>query len=144
MLSKVVWHYKLKTWIERVDMQQKNSTDCTGEYDREILKSLLEEYSPDQRLEVERRLKRRLRQKKLGPLNTDRLATLQALKDDVMHEFSGLESSEFHTGVKGPTAHPNDWDLDGLCLFLERRHPHVTSDVVHWFVSWSLYRHYLR
>ena len=60
-------------------MEQKYQTDFTVEYDREVLQGLLEEFRPDKRLEGERN-ETASSTKKLGPLNTDRLATLQALK----------------------------------------------------------------
>ena len=113
-------------------------------YVEEVLAVLQYEFRPEQRATSERKLKRRLREKKLGPYDQAVIDAVRAFKYDVQAEIGYPVDSCFHTGSKGRFAAMDDWDVDGLRKHFRSRHPDVPGDEIDWFVPWAIYLYYLR
>ena len=67
----------------------------TTNYDNEVLGSVAYEFTASDRAESERKIKRRLRDKKLGPFDQERVERLRALKVDVKREIDQTSKSQF-------------------------------------------------
>ncbi len=124
--------------------ESKTADAHQASYEREVLKVLLDEFTDAQRLERPRKLKRRLREKGLGPFDVNRVEKLQVLKDELILEIDKDRSSSFFTERLGRAAHLEDWNVDGLCHHLSQEHPTVSMESIRWFVPWALYQYYLR
>lgn len=114
-------------------------------FETEVLSILAFEFSTSDRAESDRKIKRRLRDKKLGPYDAPRVANLRALKDDVLSELSTKrEKSKFHESLGGVYSEMGDWKFEPLVRHFARRHPEVDADVIRRFLPYAIYLYYLR
>ena len=125
-------------------MCTETSESSQFKYEREILKVLLDDISDRNHANFERKLKRRLRAKRLGPFDVDRVETLRILRRETVLEIDKGRDSSFYNGLSGRTAKLEDWDTHGLCHHLGQRYPEVSIDTLQWFVGWAIYWNYLR
>lgn len=65
----------------------KSKTRAARSYDDEVLSVLAFEFSVKHHADSERKLKRRLREKRLGAYDEDRIARIRAFKDDLRMEL---------------------------------------------------------
>ena len=119
----------------------------TGEaptYEGEALAVLAFELSASQRSETERKIKRRLRDKKLGAYDPSRIEAIRTFKNDVLAELSKASRSKFWLQTHGPYADSQDWDVDGLQHHFEAKHLHVPKAAIGRFLPYAIYLYYLR
>ena len=83
-------------------------------YEGEVLAVLAFEFDFSDRAESERKIKRHLRDKKLGPYDQDRIDILRRFKDDLRKELGKCNRSQFYTGFHGKYADMLDWDFGAL------------------------------
>lgn len=113
-------------------------------YEGEALAGLAFEFDFSDHAESERKIKRRLRDKKLGPYDQSRIATIRAFKDDVQAELERSAKSTFHTGSHGKYADMLDWNFDALLEHFASRHPGVSKKAISSFLPYAIYLYYLR
>lgn len=101
-------------------------TKAPRTYEEEVLSVLAFEFSVKGHAVSERKLKRRLREKKLGPYDEKRISIIRDLKDDLQAELGKGDRSKFCTYSGGKYADMSDWDLGGLLGHMEKRHPGVS------------------
>ena len=119
-------------------------TKKTSTCESEALHILAMEFSFSDRAESERKIKRRLRDKKLGPYDQDRVNVLRAFKDDVQQELDKPKDSRFYNGPSGKYVDPQDWDFAALWAELEKRHPKVSPSVIGEFLPYAIFLYYLK
>lgn len=119
-------------------------------YDRAVLDVLLyesaahDESGAADRVESERKIERRLRDKRLGPYEQERIDALRALVEDVTQELSRSTGSSFYARSHGKYADMQDWDFDRLLEHLAKRHPKVSKPTMRSFLPLAIYWCYLR
>ena len=113
-------------------------------YEEEILDVLRFEHSVEQYGASERKIRRRLREKGLGPYDQARIDALRRLKDDASAELGYPVQSRFHTPGPGRFADWSDWDLPGLLDYMRSRHTDLPTGVVDDFVTWAIDLYYMR
>lgn len=113
-------------------------------YEDEVLSVLAFEFSVKDHSESERKLKRRLRDKKLGSYDEKRITSIREFKNDLQVELGKLNKSEFYTESKEKYADMSDWDVNGLLRHLRNRHPEVSESAIESFLPYAIYIYYLR
>lgn len=116
----------------------------TRTYEDEVLSVLAFEFTVKDHTESERRLKRRLREKKLGSYDEKRIASIRKFKDDLQVELAKCDRSEFYTHSNGKYSDPSDWDANGLLSHLKKKHPKVPDSAIQSFLPYAIYIYYLR
>ena len=102
------------------------------------------EFSASEHAESEQKIKRRLRDKKLGPFDAERVSQLRALKDDMMSELRKTDKSRFYKSAERGCSDLGDWRFDTLLRHFQRRHPKVPADAIGGFLPFAIYIYYLR
>ena len=113
-------------------------------YEGEVLGILAYEVSTSDKAEIEKKIKRHLRDKKLGEYDPERVGILRAFKNDVQEEIGKGNQSKYFTGSHGRYASMKDFDAKRFCKDLRRRHPQVPSTDIAGFVNFAIYLYYLR
>jgi hypothetical protein len=113
-------------------------------YDDEVLGSVAYEFTASDLAESERKIKRRLRDKKLGPFDQDRIGRLRALKNDVKRDIDDISKSKFFLGQHGKYVEYGDWDIKGMKNFMEKRHPEVNANTIEYFLPFAILIYYLK
>ena len=113
-------------------------------YESEALAVLAFEFRSSERSESERKIKRRLRDKKLGPYDQTRVDIIRTFKDDVLAELSKATRSKFWLRTHGPYADMQDWNLDGLLHYFEQKHPDIPKEAIGKFMPYAIYLYYMR
>jgi hypothetical protein len=113
-------------------------------YDSEVLGFVAYEFAVSDQAESERKLKRRLRDKKLGPLDQGRIERLRALKNDVQREICQTSKSQFFLGQHGKYVELSDWDIKGMKDFMEERHSEIDPYSIERFLPFAILIYYLK
>lgn len=113
-------------------------------YDSEVLSILAFEFSQSDHEESDRKIKRRLRDKKLGAYDAARVEHLRTLKYDIQFELGNRARSKFYTPAGGPFSAMEDWQFDPLARYLASRHPDVAVGEITRFLPYAIYLYYLR
>jgi hypothetical protein len=116
----------------------------TTNYDNEVLGSVAYEFSALDRAESERKIKRRLRDKKLGPFDLERVERLRALKVDVKREIDQTSRSQFFLRQNKKYVDYSDWDIEGMKNFMEERHSEIEASTIENFVPFAILIYYLK
>ena len=93
---------------------------------------------------AERKIKRKLRAKELGPYDQERVSVLRRLRDALKSEIRLYRKSNYYRGPTGATASLEDYDFDGLVDNFSRAFPEVSKADMRGNVNFSLYLFYLR
>lgn len=113
-------------------------------YEGEALSILAFEFSQSDHAESERKIKRRLRDKKLGSYDQARIDRIRAFKDDVQRELRKANRSAYYAGPHGNYADDHDWDFDRLKQHFVNLHPEVPETAIGRFLPYAIYLYYLR
>jgi hypothetical protein len=113
-------------------------------YDGEVLRGLAFEFSFSDHTESERKIKRRLREKKLGAYDQTRIDAIRGFKDDIQKELGKFDKSEFYLGPTGKYADMSDWDYDRLLIHMQKKHQNVEKSAISGFLSYAIYLYYMR
>jgi hypothetical protein len=113
-------------------------------YEGEVLAVLAFELGSSKHADSERKIRRRLREKKLGPYRQARIDAIRAFKNDVGRELGKFGKSKFHTGPHQTYADMQDWDLEGLERHMRKRHPEVSKAAIGAFLPYAIFLYYLR
>jgi hypothetical protein len=113
-------------------------------YEGEVLSVLVFEFTSTDHVESERKIKRRLRDKKLGPYDQARIDMIRRFKDDAQKELGKHIRSQFYTGSHGKYSDMQDWDFDRLLNHMKKMHPEVSETAIGRFLAYAIYLYYLR
>jgi len=113
-------------------------------YEGEALAGLAFEFDFSDHAESERKIKRRLRDKKLGPYDQGRIDLIRAFKDDVQAELGRSAKSTFHTGSHGKYADMQDWNFDAILVHFVSRHTGISKKAIGSLLPYAIYLYYLR
>jgi hypothetical protein len=120
----------------------KSKDEATFEF--EALSALAYEWDYTDQSEIERKIKRRLIAKKLGPYDQSRVDTLRTFKNDVQTEINPYGKSKFYLGAKSSFAAMADWNLKALITHFQERHPTIPNDTIERFIPFAIFVYYLK
>ena len=120
------------------------SSDPSESSDYTAFAILVYEFRQDEMAETDRKIRRTLGRKHLGPYVPARIARLRALKNDLQRELRSGSASAFYKGPTSQFASPDDFDQVALVEDLARRFPEVDRGDLYRMVSIALYVNYLR
>lgn len=117
---------------------------ATPTYEDEVLRILAFEFRSTDREESERKIKRRLRDKKLGEYDQARIDFLREVKQHICHEVSYPKKSKYFTPQGGKYSDIKDFNTDLMARDLASMFPEVPKPVIESFVPYAVYLYYLR
>jgi hypothetical protein len=113
-------------------------------YESEALSVLASESAADDPARANAEIKRRLRDKKLGPYERSRVEALRAFKMALADEIHRGSSSSYFTGSHGLYASPEDFDHARLARDFTERYPGISHEAVAAFIPIAVYYYHLR
>lgn len=113
-------------------------------YNREVLAVLLWEMLPSQRSDAERKIRRRLREKRLGEYDQKRVDALRLLKERAAGELNRRSESPFHGGTSGKYSKSEDWDVERLAQHLIDEHADIPEENIRAMLPQAIHTYYLR
>jgi hypothetical protein len=113
-------------------------------YESEALGALAYEFPFSNKAEAETKIKRRLKRKKLGNYDPERINLLRALKDELQQEISKGEKSAWFTHRHDHRyVDMRDFNIDQLAKRMIKRYPHVPKKEINHFVPFCVFLYYL-
>ena len=113
-------------------------------YDDAVLTNLAREFSCTDIEETEAKIKRKLRAKKLGKYDQQRVNRLRRLKDAVQTEVLKCDKSKYYSKLAGEFAAMKDFDTLRMTDDFATAFPEVPKQSIHEFVEYFIYLHYIR
>lgn len=129
------------SYMRQVKMEK---TKDPPTYEGEVLSAIAFDFSNKDHEESTRKIKRRLRDKKLGPYDQKRINSIRAFKDDVQQELHKYNKSPFYCLSHGKYADMQDWDFDALMQYMKSKHQDVSEEAIGGFLPYAIYLYYLR
>jgi hypothetical protein len=112
--------------------------------DSVALEVLLEEFGTNDHAESERKIRRRLRDNKLGPYLQDRISMLRRLRNELVNEVCRCGRSRYFLGGHGCYANLNDFDIARMAEDWAGLYPEVPKEVIAAFLPGVVYLYYMR
>ena len=112
-------------------------------YEDAVLTILAREFSVADIKESEAKIKRKLRTKKLGQYDSQRVTRLRCLKDAVQTETK-CDKSKYYSKLAGEFANMKDFDTLRMTKDFAAAFPEVPKQSIHEFVEYLIYLHYIR
>jgi len=113
-------------------------------YEDAVLTIMAREFSSTDIKETEAKIKRKLRAKKIGEYDHQRVDRLRRLKDAVETEISKCHESNYYSKLAGEFADMKDFDTLRMTEDLAAAFPEVPKQSIHEFVEYFIYLHYIR
>ena len=101
------------------------------------------EFPSSDRAETDRKIKGRLRRKKLGAFDPERIALLRHLKNDLQEEIGKFAKSGYFTEPHGEYADIRDYDVPRLITDMSERYPQIPKIEIESFVPFCVLVYYL-
>jgi len=119
-------------------------TNPESNYESEVLDVLAYEFSFDSRAEYEEKIKRKLREKNLGPYDQQHIDILRRFKDEVQSEIGNFSQSSSYTKRLGKYARLKDFAAKRLTRDMASRYPEIPQQAIKPFIPYAVYLYYLR
>jgi hypothetical protein len=113
-------------------------------YEDAVLTILAREFSSTEIKETESKIKRKLREKKIGKYDQQRVNRLRLLKDAVKTEISKCHNSSYYSKLAGEFASMKDFDTPRMTEDFAAAFPEVPRQSIHEFVEYLIYLQYIR
>jgi len=113
-------------------------------YEDAVLTILAREFSATDIKETEAKIKRKLRAKKIGEYDHQRVDRLRRLKDAVQTEVNKCRESNYYSKLAGEFADMKDFDTLRMTENFAAAFPEVPKQSIHEFVEYFIYLHYIR
>ena len=113
-------------------------------YEDAVLTILAREFSSTDIKETKAKIKRKLRAKKIGEYDHQRVDRLRRLKDAVQTEISKCRKSTYYSKLAGEFADMKDFDTLRMTEDFAAAFPEVPKQSIHEFVEYFIYLHYIR
>src|SRR4030042_51314 len=119
-------------------------TNPESDSDSEVLDVLAYEFGFSNKAEYEGKIKRRLKDKTLGPYDQQRMDILRRFKDEVQSEIGKFSQPSYYTGTHGKYARQKDFDVKRLTTDMASRYPEIPQPAIKSFIPYAEYLYYLR
>ncbi len=120
-------------------------------FEDSVLGILAYEFPFTDKLESERKIKQKLRRRRLGPLEQERIEVLRQFKNAIQEEVRRSEKSDYYTSPHGKRAsngqhyaHIDDFDRDRMTQDYSDAFPKIPQAVIRRFVDMAVFTYYLR
>ncbi|MCA1603678.1 MAG: hypothetical protein LC776_19245 [Acidobacteria bacterium] len=113
-------------------------------YEDAVLTILAWEFSFTDIQETEAKIKRKLRAKKIGKYDQQRVNRLRRLKEAVQTEITKCHKSKYYLKSAGEFADMKDFDTLRMTEDFAAAFPEVPKQSIHEFVEYFIYLHYIR
>jgi len=113
-------------------------------YEDAVLAILAREFSLTEIKATEAKIKRKLREKKIGKYDEQRVNRLRLLKDAVQTEINKCHQSKYSSKQAGESASMKDFDTPRMTEDFAAAFPEVPKQSILEFVEYFLYLHYIR
>jgi len=114
-------------------------------YEGEALDALAYEFPFSDKAEAEKKIQGRLKRKKLGKYDPERINLLRRLKDELQEEISRGEKSAWFTCRRDiKYVDMRDFNIDQLTKAMIERYPEVPKREIKNFVPFCVFLYYLR
>ena len=120
------------------------NTKLPPTFESEALSVLAYEFPFSDKAEAERKIKQRLRRKKLGPYDAERIEILRRLKNELQQEIGKFEKSRFFTEFHNKYADMRDFDVPRLTAEMTEHFPQIPKKEIEHFVPFCVFLYYLR
>jgi hypothetical protein len=121
-------------------MSKKRSTT----YENEALGVLTYEFPSSDKAEAEAKIRGRLKRKRLGPYDSERINLLRRLKDELQEEISKFDKSDYFTYSHDYYCDMRDFDIPRLTKEMIERYPQIPKEEIESFVPFCVFNYYLR
>jgi hypothetical protein len=114
-------------------------------YESEAIGVLVYEFSFSDKAESDEKIKRRLRRKKLGNFDPDRINLLRLLKDELQKEIARFAKSSYYIGPADRKkrlrkyVEVSDFDIPRLTADMSARFSAIPKKEIKWFVPFSVF-----
>jgi hypothetical protein len=112
-------------------------------YESEALDALAYEFPFSNKAEAETKIQGRLKRKKLGKYDPERINLLRRLKDELQQEISKGEKSAWFTCRHDKYVDMRDFNIDQLTKTMIERYPQVPKKEIEHFVPFCVFLYYL-
>ena len=112
-------------------------------YEIEALDALAYEFPCSNKTEAETKIQGRLKRKKLGKYDPERINLLRRLKDELQQEISKGEKSAWFTCRHDKYVDMRDFYIDQLTKTMIERYPKVPKKEIEHFVPFCVFLYYL-
>lgn len=109
-----------------------------------VLDALIYEFPFSKKEATEKLIRGRLKRKKLGPFDLQRVALLRRLKDELQQQVNVYGKSKYYRRRAGKYAEYQDYDIPRLTVDTQRLFPEVSKEVIEWFVPFCVLTYYMR
>ena len=113
-------------------------------YDVLVLDALIYEFPSSTPAETDALIRGRLKRKKMGPFDPERVALLRQLKNELQRQINVYGKSTYYRKRDGRYADYKDYDIPRLTADTQRRYPAVPKKVIAWFVPFCVLTYYMR
>jgi len=113
-------------------------------YEDAALSALAYEFSFTDHRGSETKIKRKLRAKKLGKYEQERIDLLRRFKGEVQAEISRRQKSKYYTRSHGEFAGMKDFDRERMAKDFAAAYPSIPERSVARFIDFAVYIYYLR
>ena len=113
-------------------------------YEDAALSVLAYEFSFTDKRESETKIKRKLRAKKLGKYEQERIVLLRRFKDEVQMEISQWQKSKYYTRSHGEFADMKDYERERMAMDFAAAYPSIPERSIAQFIDFAIYLYYLR
>ncbi len=114
------------------------------DYEEAVLSILAYEFPSDDKREAEAKIKRKLRSKKLGRYDQERIDLLRRFKEAVQTEISKWQKSKYYAASHGEFADMKDFDRGQMADEFAAEFPTIPRQTIARFVEFAVYLYYLR
>lgn len=123
-------------------MTRKDAPPLT--HDDVVLWVLGYEFPTCDRQESERKIRQRLRYRKLGAYNQQRVDRLRLFKDAIQQEVHRGEKSRYYTGSHGKFTDMQDFDRESMRRDYGKQFPKIPRRAIRWFVEFAVFTYHVR
>jgi hypothetical protein len=113
-------------------------------YEDAALSVLAYEFPFTDKRESETKIKRKLRAKKLGKYEQERIDLLRRFKDEVQAEISQWQKSKYYTHSHGEFADMKDYDRERMAKDFAAAYHSIPERSIAQFIDFAVYLYYLR
>lgn len=121
-----------------------NKVAPVADYDDAALSVLAYEFGSSDPGDSEKKIKRKLRDKKLGQYDEARIASLRSFRDAIRGEANLRQNSKYYTHSHGKYADIEDFDRSRMTEDYAKQFPGIPRATITSFVDFTIYLCYLR
>lgn len=102
------------------------------------------EFHDDDKNEIQKKIKRRLKYYELGKYEQNRIEYIRKLKKELYLELSNPIKSKYYKKTESEFAHPSDFDIGGLKEKYQKIFPEIQEEDFWSILNFAIYLFYLR